>query len=113
MRRRYYRSSSNRRSYYRTSSSYRYSYRSRYKQRYYSNNYRGIRTRVKNGYAQYNAGSGWQWTHRRVAEKKMGGRIRPGYEVHHINGNKRDNRPSNLQVLSRAAHRAIHRRRRY
>ena len=113
MRRRYYRSSS-RRSYYRTSSSYRYSYRSRYyRSRYKRRYYGGIRTRIKNGYAQYNTGSGWRWTHRRVAEKKIGGRIRPGYEVHHINGNKRDNRPSNLQVLSRAAHRAIHRRRRY
>lgn len=107
MRRRYsrYYRSSGRRSYYRRGSSYRSSYRRRTSS--------GIRTRTKNGYAQYNSGNGWKWTHRRVAEKKIGGRIRPGYEVHHINGNKRDNRPSNLRVLSRAAHRAIHRRRRW
>ena len=67
-----------------------------------------FRTRIKNGYAQYNDGSGWKWTHRRVAEKKLGKKIYPGYEVHHINGIKTDNRPSNLIVLSKAKHKAIH-----
>ena len=67
-----------------------------------------FRTRIKNGYAKYNDGSGWKWTHRRVAEKKLGKQIYPGYEVQHINGIKTDNRPSNLIVLSKAKHRAIH-----
>lgn len=48
--------------------------------------------------------------HRRVAEKKVGGPIRKGYEVHHRNGVKTDNRPSNLSVLPKWLHRAIHRR---
>ena len=71
---------------------------------------RGVSTRSRNGYSQYyDRGSGsWKYTHRRVAEKKLGGRIRRGYEVHHINHNKRDNRPSNLTVLPRSVHRAIH-----
>lgn len=81
-------------------------YRKRYNRRK-----KTFRTRYKNGYHQYNTGYGWKWTHRRVAEKKMGGSIRPGYEVHHINGNKRDNRPKNLKVLSKKAHMAIHKRR--
>ena len=71
----------------------------------------GASTRTKNGYSQYydrRSGS-WEFTHRRVAEKKLGGSIRPGYEVHHKNHNKRDNRPSNLTVLSKSAHRAVHR----
>ena len=71
----------------------------------------GVSTRTKNGYSQfYDRRSGsWKFTHRRVAEKKLGGSIRPGYEVHHKNHNKRDNRPSNLTVLSKSAHRAVHR----
>ena len=71
----------------------------------------GVSTRTRNGYSQYydrRSGS-WKFTHRRVAEKKLGGSIRPGYEVHHKNHNKRDNRPSNLTVLSKSAHRAVHR----
>lgn len=34
--------------------------------------------------------------------------LRPGISVHHINGIKRDNRPSNLLACTNAAHRAIH-----
>jgi len=29
-------------------------------------------------------------------------------DVHHINGNKRDNRPSNLEIMTRADHMKIH-----
>ena len=87
-----------------------YSPRSRSSYRSYGRS-RGVSTRSRNGYSQYyDRGSGsWKYTHRRVAEKKLGGRIRRGYEVHHINHNKRDNRPSNLTVLSKSAHRAVHR----
>lgn len=66
------------------------------------------RFRSYNGYRQYNSGSGWKFTHRTVASKKMGGPIHPGYQVHHINGNKSYNHPSNLTVVSAAKHRALH-----
>ena len=84
---------------------------SRSRNSYSSNRGRSLSTRTKNGYSQYydkHSGS-WKFTHRRVAEKKLGGSIRPGYEVHHKNHNKKDNRASNLTVLSKPAHRAIHR----
>ena len=73
---------------------------------------RTLQTRVnKSGYAQFKDPRTGQWTltHRRVAEKKVGGNIFAGYEVHHIDGNKTNNRPSNLTVVSQAKHRAIHR----
>jgi len=69
----------------------------------------GFKTRTNSsGYRQYNSGSGWNLTHRTVAAKKVGGSIGAGREVHHINGNKTDNRPSNLSVLSKLAHSLIH-----
>jgi hypothetical protein len=49
-----------------------------------------------------------QSVHKRVAEKKVGGKIFSGHEVHHKNGNKLDNRPQNLQVLKIADHKKLH-----
>ena len=57
--------------------------------------------------------------HRLVAEKylltpensvEINGKfyLSPEYDVHHINGNKLDNRPENLMVLTRSEHKALH-----
>lgn len=50
--------------------------------------------------------------HKRVAEKKVGGSIYKGYEVHHRDGNKDNNRPSNLSVIKSSTHRSMHAKRR-
>ena len=70
-----------------------------------------IPTRFKNGYHQFfdSVKGGWQWVHRRVAEIVSGKPIPPGYEVHHVNQDKLDNDPDNLQVLTKEEHQVIHR----
>lgn len=47
--------------------------------------------------------------HRLVAEQMLGRSLVEGEVVHHINHNRADNRPENLQVLpSASAHRRLH-----
>jgi len=78
----------------------------------YSGRKRSLSTRTSSsGYQQFKDKRTGQWvlTHRRVAEKMVGGKIYPGREVHHIDGDKSNNRPSNLTILSSAQHRRIHR----
>lgn len=46
--------------------------------------------------------------HRLVAEQMLGRELLPGEVVHHIDGNKHNNDPSNLQVLTRSEHIRLH-----
>ncbi|MBU0459355.1 MAG: HNH endonuclease [Nanoarchaeota archaeon] len=63
----------------------------------------------KSGYKVYKTKSGEiKSVHQRVAEKKIGGPVRKGYEVHHRDGNKINNRPGNLSVIKRSTHKTIH-----
>jgi hypothetical protein len=68
-----------------------------------------METRIYNGYKQFNCGNGWVFTHRAVAQKVLGNEIPEGHEVHHVNGDKLDNRPENLVVLPREEHQKLHR----
>jgi len=64
--------------------------------------------RNKSGYQVFKEKGKIKSVHKRVCEKKMGGSVKPGYEVHHIDGNKNNNRPSNLRAIKKSTHRKLH-----
>lgn len=70
-----------------------------------------LKTRINaSGYKQFwDARTGrWEFAHRRAAENKMGGPIRRGYEIHHKDGDKTNNRHDNLIAMPREEHRHVH-----
>lgn len=65
--------------------------------------------RYSDGYVLTKSASGKdQFEHRQIAEAVLERRLRPGEVVHHINGRRDDNHPSNLCVMSRANHDRYH-----
>jgi hypothetical protein len=56
----------------------------------------------KNGYLRYADSN--RLVHRARMEKKLGRPLQKGEIVHHINGNIKDNRPENLELLTGKEH---------
>lgn len=79
--------------------------------------WKGGRSIASNGYVLVKVGTehhladvrGYAYEHRLVAEEKLGRALLPGEQVHHVDGDKQNNDPSNLEVVTHAEHGVAHR----
>ncbi|MBO5570564.1 MAG: HNH endonuclease [Clostridia bacterium] len=64
--------------------------------------------RQKEGETAWNHRVNGQVFHRQIAEEKIGRKLHPWEEVHHIDGDHFNNDPSNIMVLSKSEHSKVH-----
>lgn len=77
--------------------------------------WKGGRTLASNGYWLLRVGRdhhlsdcrGYAYEHRVVAEEKMGRKLLAGEIVHHVNHDRSDNQPENIEVVRSVAHHLV------
>jgi hypothetical protein len=92
-----------------------YTYKHGHHTRLFTPEEQARRGRQNDGSALRNRGDGKTYRkvgqrheHRRVAEQMIGRPLIRGEIVHHANGDKRDNRPENLVVMTQSEHMRLH-----
>lgn len=73
-----------------------------------SASYKGGTVINKDGYVSVRGSGKFMLEHRLIAERVLDRRLKRGEVVHHINGNRSDNRHQNLLICTDAYHRLIH-----
>lgn len=73
-----------------------------------NNNWKGGYRKHSNGYRWKLVKGKYILEHRYIMEQFLGRKLTFNENVHHINGNKLDNKIENLEVLSRAQHTKLH-----
>lgn len=81
--------------------------------------WKGGRTVTPHGYVLIRVGvdhpladcRGYAYEHRLVASAMLGRTIKPHEQVHHLDGNRRNNSPDNLEVMQSIAHHRVRHRR--
>lgn len=69
----------------------------------------GVKHKTLRRYVKVKAADGrWHYEHRIVAERILGRALLSNEIVHHINGDRSDNRPENLRVMLVADHTRLH-----
>lgn len=82
-----------------------------------SGNFKGYRRKTSGGYIicykpehPYASKDGLVMEHRLVVEEHLGCILPPEFDVHHLNGDKKDNRIENLAIMTHGAHTTLHNR---
>lgn len=74
--------------------------------------WKGGKTRSRKGYVVLRNDGDVIFEHRAVMEEHIGRKLAEDEVVHHINGDKTDNRLENLQLMTRGEHSTMHNKRR-
>ena len=66
--------------------------------------------KIQNGYVMVKDDGKWTQEHRLVVERAIGRKLKKGEVVHHVNGDRTDNRNSNLVLCEKSYHQWLERR---